>query len=466
VNETWTTFSRWTTDPAAGAASQPTLSVSGRADGGGYTVTAGARALTITAQAGATLLTTVTDQDGSSVSVTDSTTSTPSWTAPAGGTTGSDVCVMVTATLAGLTEQVGWSELVDGSGGGSYTVTPPADTTDPQPAGSPVGAKTFGAFGGADAGSIDGYTARTVNAVGATSWSGSGLGAYTPSGGADGDAGVLALDATIGGVVVATALHDYSRAAAAGGETVIYSLDLTTGVTDHTFTKGGGDEQVYEADGTTPKFIGGLVERLGTATGGARVTAAAGGLNVDCSGATRALDAYIKLTESETGVDWSDRSKTYAVDYLVIDVDVSTNNDAITVQASTVTSIAGTGFGVQFRRVGGSNYWDRGRRYVGSGQVGANQNNQTTLVTTRSVRIIIEGGTKSTVYWTEGTAFLSGVPTPSATVWKSATGCEAIGMEASPEETFGDPFYVNFEALSFGAGVTQGTLTKMQISEI
>jgi hypothetical protein len=353
------------------AGSQPSLSVTGRADGGGYTVTAGARSLSITAEAGATLLTTVKDQDNASITVTDSTSTTPSWTAPGGGTTGADYCVQVTATKGGYTEQVSFSELVDGSGGG-------------------------------------------------------------------------------GG----------------GGETVIYSLDLTTDLTDHTFTVGGGDETVYEADGTTPKFVGGLVERLGPATGGARVTAAAGGLNVDCSGATRALDAYIKLTEAETGVDWSDPTKVYAIDYLLTDIDAATNSDAITVQAGTVTTIAGTSFGVQFRRVGSSNYWDRGRRYVGSGQVGANQNNQTTQTPTRSVRIIVEGGTKTTVYWTEGTAFLSGVPVPSATVFKSATGCEGIGLEASPEQTFGDPFYVNLEALSFAAAVTQGTLTKLQISEL
>lgn len=100
------------------AGSQPSLSVASRADGGGYTVTAGARALTITAEAGATLLTTVTDQDNGSITVTDSTSTTPSWTAPGGGTTGADYCVQVTATKGGYTEQVSFSELVDGSGGG------------------------------------------------------------------------------------------------------------------------------------------------------------------------------------------------------------------------------------------------------------------------------------------------------------------------------------------------------------
>jgi hypothetical protein len=100
------------------AGSQPSLSVTGRADGGGYTVTAGARSLSITAEAGATLLTTVTDQDNASITVTDSTSTTPSWTAPSGGTTGADYCVQVTATKGGYTEQVSFSELVDGSGGG------------------------------------------------------------------------------------------------------------------------------------------------------------------------------------------------------------------------------------------------------------------------------------------------------------------------------------------------------------
>ena len=103
-----------------------------------------------------------------------------------------------------------------GGGATTYDVAPPVATTEATAAGVALSAKTFGSFTGTDAGLIDGYTARTVNAAGSTSWSGSGLGAYTPSGGADGDAGVLALDATIGGVVVATALHDYSRAASSG----------------------------------------------------------------------------------------------------------------------------------------------------------------------------------------------------------------------------------------------------------
>ncbi len=145
-----------------------------------------------------------------------------------------------------------------GGGGSAYDVSPPAATSQAKAAGAGLTAHTFGSFTGADAGSIDGYTARVVNAVGSTSWAGSGLGAWTPSSDADGDAGVLALDATIGGTVVATALHDYSRAAAGAGgglETLvdisgISSYDfLATGAGTHVLATGpGGSNQDWVLD--------------------------------------------------------------------------------------------------------------------------------------------------------------------------------------------------------------------------
>ncbi len=68
---------------AATGSTPPTLTVTNRADGEAYTVTAGARSLSITATDGATLSTTVElASDGSSVTVTDPTTTSPSWTAP------------------------------------------------------------------------------------------------------------------------------------------------------------------------------------------------------------------------------------------------------------------------------------------------------------------------------------------------------------------------------------------------
>jgi hypothetical protein len=130
-----------------------------------------------------------------------------------------------------------------GGGGSAYDVTPPAATTQAKASGASLTAHTFGAFTGPDAGSIDGYTARVVNAVGSTSWSGSGLGAWTPSSDADGDAGVLALDATIGGTVVATALHDYSRAAAGAGGGLETLVDIS-GISSYNFLTAGAGTHV------------------------------------------------------------------------------------------------------------------------------------------------------------------------------------------------------------------------------
>ena len=105
--------------PAGATATQPTLTVTGRADGEAYTVTAGARSLSITAQSGATLLTTVEQAStGASVPVTGATTSSPLWTAPSGTTVGEACNVLTVATLDGLTSHVGWTEYTAGSGGG------------------------------------------------------------------------------------------------------------------------------------------------------------------------------------------------------------------------------------------------------------------------------------------------------------------------------------------------------------
>ena len=106
-------------DSGGSSATQPTLSVAGRVDGEAYTVTAGARSLSISAQVGATLLTTVEQAStGAAVTVTGSTTTTPSWTAPAGTTVGEACNVLTVATLGGLTSHVGYTEFVEGSGGG------------------------------------------------------------------------------------------------------------------------------------------------------------------------------------------------------------------------------------------------------------------------------------------------------------------------------------------------------------
>lgn len=104
----------------------------------------------------------------------------------------------------------------DAVGGGDSTVTPPSPTSESVASGSNFSAKTFGAFTDPD-GIIASYQAVTTNSTGTASWSGSGLGAYTPTSSA-GDAGTLSLNAKdSGGNIVATAVHSYDRAAAAAG---------------------------------------------------------------------------------------------------------------------------------------------------------------------------------------------------------------------------------------------------------
>jgi len=115
-----------------------------------------------------------------------------------------------------------------GGGGTVQPVTAPAPTSQAVASGGTLSAKTFSAF--TDPGSrIDNYVATTTNASGSTSWSGSGLGAYTPSGSADGDAGTLSLTARdSSNNPLATAVHSYERASAAGASWVVTSnTDLT-----------------------------------------------------------------------------------------------------------------------------------------------------------------------------------------------------------------------------------------------
>ena len=106
-----------------------------------------------------------------------------------------------------------------GGGGGGAPVQPPASTTEAVASGGSPSAKTFSAFTDPDA-LINSYSSAIVNAIGSTSVSGSGLGPYTFSGSADGDAFALTLNAlNSGGQKLATAVH-----------VVGVSVDTSTGI--------------------------------------------------------------------------------------------------------------------------------------------------------------------------------------------------------------------------------------------
>jgi|DEB0MinimDraft_10_1074344.scaffolds.fasta_scaffold11388_3 hypothetical protein len=116
-------------------------------------------------------------------------------------------------------------------------VVAPTPTSDSKAAGVALSNKTFGAFTDTN-GLISNYNAVTTNADGTCSWSGTGLGPYTPTS-ADGDSGVLELQARdSSNNVLATAVHVYDRAA--GGASSYPDPILDWSASSETFASGAG----------------------------------------------------------------------------------------------------------------------------------------------------------------------------------------------------------------------------------
>ena len=158
--------------------------------------------------------------------------------------------------------------------GGAEPVQPPAATSQSVAAGGAYATVTFGAFTDPD-GVISSYSASQVNANGSTTWAGTGLGAYTASGAADGDAGTLYLNALDGdGDTVATAVHSYRRAAAAGSAAWVdlQDYDMTDVVTQATVTTG----TVTLAFASSGDTIDMTVTRYASNTGGITPTSGSG----------------------------------------------------------------------------------------------------------------------------------------------------------------------------------------------
>lgn len=336
---------------AAGAGTPPALSVSGRTDGDGYEVTAGARSITITAEAGATLVTTANGPTSGDVTVTDSTTTTPDWTAPADEA----LTIQVVATKGGLTSEVTFTEQT--------------------------------AYGG-----------------GAASWSD------------------------------------------------IHTIDFTSDITDLTLTKGGGDTNLRNAADTETKAVVGYADRVATTVSSAVITAAAGKFLLTSNSGSAAVEAaytYVKMTEADTGVDWDDGSKVYAIDVILSGMGLGSTNDAHFIGIGTDSAGINAGSWIGFRAdYDGANYDQAGRRYFGSGENGAAQNSDAAEPVSYAVRLIIHRGVVSEVWWQEGTTRLTGFPTASASVFKSFLGNRALGIEASPETTLGATFYLINECLT------------------
>jgi len=349
----------------------------------------------------------------------------------------------------------------------TYDVTPPTATTDAKAAGAGLDAQTFGAFGGTDAGLIDGYTARTVNASGATSWSGSGLGAYTPSGGADGDAGVLALDATIGGVVVATALHDYSRAAATGGASRIVDIDFTADITDLALTMNGGDTNLRNAADDATKAVVGAYDRVGTPTATIAITAANGGAKITSQGSAVEADMYTKLVAATEGMDFSDPSKVYMISCRMSGQSLATDGDTIGVWISPnadFNNVNGSWGGQQYRQTS-SSFRLRGIRYLGGGfGIGSDVDDDATVQDTCVHTFVLYKGRLADVYITEGSTIPSGFPTTGASLFKMDGGADAVAVEQT-FNIYSTNLYVHGQVYTSAASDSASVIERITVDE-
>lgn len=348
-----------------------------------------------------------------------------------------------------------------GSGSGSIdAATPPADTSESVAAGVGLGAKTFSAFTGDGASSIASYQVANVQASGSCTWSGSGLGPYTPSD-SDGDSGTLYLDAKdSSGNVLGRAVHSYDRAAAAGGAawTTVWEVDFTTDITDLTVTRGGGDTTLYEADGTTPKAVVGFADRIAGAGGSLVCTSAAGGLLLTTTGSGGDSQfGYIKITESD-GPDWDD-GKLYALDIITDSIEHGANTAYILIGVGNNVSGINSGYChvLRTQRVSASNWTWAGRTRRGAtsdvGSTLTTDSSQPTQAVTRT--IIDRGGDLLDLYFDKGTTYLSGTPRPTtgASLWNSAGGTAVISVDDKSRFS-PDPMYILFDTQVYGGTMT------------
>lgn len=354
-----------------------------------------------------------------------------------------------------------------GSSGVAYDVSPPAATTEAVGSGVSLSAKTFGSFTGADASSIDGYTTRVVNANGATAWSGTGLGAYTPSGDADGSSGVLALDATIGGVVVATALHEYVRASSASAWTDKAGIDLSDGdITDVTLTKGAGDTNVLNSAGTSTRVVAGYLDTVNTASGTCVASTANAGIRTSNSQNNSESASYWKIDAATYGQDMSALNKTYLFNVRVRNASIGTsNNDTIGIWCSTTGNhrTAGLSFGIQQFK-SGSNFIFRGMRSEsGTQYVGSNLQSSASVQTDYVCTFVIYRGRLCDSFITLGTTMPTQIPTVGASVLHTPQGTSTVAIDTGPS-AFTDVYAVL--QLYSGGGTSAATIDNVELLEL
>ncbi|MCH9839208.1 hypothetical protein K0U83_26335, partial [bacterium] len=277
-------------------------------------------------------------------------------------------------------------------------------------------------------------------------------------------------DATIGGVVVATALHDYSRAAAGagGGPTRIADIDSTSDITDLTLTVGGGDTTLYEADGTTPKATVGAWNRAGSpSTSTAAITAAGGGGVVTNGGTVSATDLYARISAAGIGADFSDPSRVYMVSVLVSQ-QALTGTDATVgmwISPSQNFGASNGSFGGQQYRASGSSFRFRGIRYLAGGfGVGGDLATNASAEATTVCTLVLYRGRLADIYITEGGIIPATFPVPGASVFRSTGGADAVAIDATMP-LYSSDLYVTVEVFTGSSNVSTARIERITVDE-
>jgi hypothetical protein len=326
------------------------------------------------------------------------------------------------------------------SSGAVDPVSAPSPTSEAVAAGASFSAKTFGSFTDSG-GRISSYAATTTNASGSTSWSGSGLGGYTASGSADGDAGTLSLTARdSSGNDLATATHTFERAtASAGGWTTKGTHDITGAANAGPYTSGA---QTVDATGGD---IGMTATRASGNSGNVTITNGTGAV-ITAVGGSGAMTATFDLGASLSGYDL-EYIRFYALAVDVYITNIVFDDDGSIAQVSISDNTAwndGDGRGLELYQADAS---DEQRRIRGAGSTTSIDTR--TKVTERVVTLVMTRGQIVDFLDTSGTTAPSDPHTASPLY---TAGGDAVGRN-DDTPLYISNFYCNVTAFG-GAALT------------
>lgn len=287
-----------------------------------------------------------------------------------------------------------------GGGGGSVDpVTPPAAQSATALQGGSLAAVTFGSF--TDPGNrIASYSATKTNVVGSATISGSGLGAYTISGAADGEVLTIELDALDGsGDVLATATYTGSIAGAAPGSELLQTWDFRTA--DNATLSGSGT--ITSGSGATDVVDYNVFVQSGSPTATTDITVA--GLRVFRSNANSVSGIALALADVLALCDDARDTLLFFVHFATISNSVMVNNQNLGINASNANnSISSTPTrGLFLNNTTVSNLAIRVREYDG-GATTVTERNYGTSWPTSGTALVEVSGSRVFAGWSDAAA--------------------------------------------------------------